>query len=253
MNNPNPTDTTSSNNGNKNQIPVNQSDSTVNLIELVYRILDKAVLIVLAAVLGALLMGKLAGSSTVTTYYSTSKLYLINTNDITLSMSDLQAANYLVSDYLAVFQTKELHQLVADEANLVYTADQLSGMVSAGNITDTHIISITVRANSAEEAELLAGIYADVTGNLVERKLNVPKPVLFEEATPAVKSVISNIKQNYIIGAMIGLFLSCIAVVLHGIFDDRIRTPEDIQKTIGAETLGVVTKKKRLFTRRQCR
>ena len=139
-------------NGNHNQISGHQLDSTVNLIELVYRILDKAVLIVFATVLGALLMGKLAGTSTVTTYYSTSKLYLINTSDITLSMSDLQAANYLVSDYLAVFQTQELHQLVADKANIDYTADQLSGMVSAGNIPDTHIISITVRSNSAEEA-----------------------------------------------------------------------------------------------------
>lgn len=235
MNNPNHLDHASA----------QQTDSSVNLIELVYRILDKAILIILAAILGAVLMGKVAGTSSVTTYYSTAKLYLINTNDVTLSMSDLQVANYLVNDYLAVFQTKELHQLVADKAELDYTADQLSAMASAANLIDTHIISITVRANSAEDAELIANTYADVTGLLVEEKLNVPKPALFEEATPAVKNVTSNTKQNYITGAMIGLFISCIAVFLHGIFDDRVCTPEDLRRAVGAETLGIITKQKK--------
>lgn len=234
-----------------NHASAQQTDSSVNLIELVYRILDKAILIILAAILGAVLMGKVAGTSSVTTYYSTAKLYLINTNDVTLSMSDLQAANYLVNDYLAVFQTKELHQLVADKVELDYTADQLSAMTSAANLIDTHIISITVRANSAEDAELIANTYADVTGLLVEEKLNVPKPVLFEEATPAVKNVTSNTKQNYIIGAMIGLFISCIAVVLHGIFDDRVCTPEDLQRAVGAETLGIITKQKKYHPARR--
>ena len=243
MNNPNPLDKNS----------MSQTDSSVNLIELVYRILDKIILIILATVIGAVFMGKVVGTSSVTTYYATSKLYLINTDDVTLSMSDLQAANYLVNDYLAVFQTKELHQLVAEEVDLEYTPDQLSAMVSASNIIDTHIISITVRANSPENAELIADTYADITGSLVEEKLNVPKPVIFEEATPAIKSVTSNAKQNYIIGAMIGLFVSCIAVVIYGIFDDRVCTPEDLRETVGIETLGIITKQKKCRAARRRR
>lgn len=124
------------------QASIQATESSIDLIKLVYRIIDKAFLILLATLLGAIIMGKMAGTNAVTTYYSTVKLYLINTNDTTLSMSDLQAANNLIYDYLAIFQTKELHQRVADTLPLSYTADQLSTMVSAGNLTDTHIISI---------------------------------------------------------------------------------------------------------------
>lgn len=228
------------------QVSTQPIESSVDLIVLVYRLIDKAILILLATILGALLMGKIAGTSAVTTYYSTAKLYLINTNDTMLSMSDLQAANNLVYDYLALFQTKELHQRVADSLPLHYTADQLSAMVSAGNLTDTHIISITVRATSAEDAETIAHAYATVTGTLVEEKLNVPKPVLFEDATPAVKTVTSNAKQNYIIGAMVGLFVSCVAVILYGIFDDHVYTPEDADLLF----LGILTKQKKHGKRR---
>ena len=78
-------------------------------------------------------------------------------------------------------------------------------MVTAENIEETHIITITVTAKTAEEAEMLADTYADVTGSIVEEKFHVPKPRLFEGATPAVKSVSSDAKRNYTAGGFINM------------------------------------------------
>ena len=224
------------------------TDSYVNITGIVYKLLDKTILIILAAVLGAFLVGVGMSRISGTTYTSTAKLYLVNTEEETVSMYDLQAMNYLVYDYLAAFQTQELHQRVSEEAGLNYTATQLSGMVTAENIEETHILSITVQAKTVEDAVLLANTYADVTGSFAAEKFNVPKPNVFEEAISAVKSGASGEKRNYILGAMGGLFIACIAVVLDAVFDDRIYTPEDLQNAVGIETLGIMTKQKKRHT-----
>lgn len=221
---------------------INNTDSSVSMLGLIYRLLDKAVLMILAAVLGAFIMGMVYRSSSINAYTSTSKLYLSNMEDETSFVSNIQAMNYMVLDYFEVFQTKEIHQRVSKEAGLNYTADQLGKMVTAENIEGTHIISITVNAKTPQEAELLANTYADVAGSLIEEKLNVPRPKLFESATPAAESFTSTLKAFYIIGAMCGLLISCVAVVLFAAFDDRVYTPEDLQSAAGIETLGIMTK-----------
>ena len=226
----------------------NDSDSFVNIAELFYKLLDKALLIILAAVVGAAGMGLAFGTSSDTTYSSTSKLYLISSEEEAISISDIQAMYYLVYDYLEVFRTNELHRRVGEEANVAYTPSQLSEMVAAENIEETPIIGITVKAKTAEEAELLANTYAEVTGSLVEEKFGVPKPRLFERATPAVKAVSSDAKRNIILGAMGGLFVSCIAIVLYAVFDDRVYTPEDLRNAAGIDTLGVLTRQKKTKT-----
>ena len=224
---------------------INSTDSSVSLVELVYKLFDKAILILLAAALGAGIMGVASRTFSLSNYTSTSKLYLINTDEEGFSVSDLQAMYYLVHDYLDVFQTDELHQRVNDEVKRKYTAEQLREMVTAENLEETHIISITVTAKTPEDAEQLANAYASVASTFVEAKFGVPKPRLFASASPAVKTRLSDEKSIYIIGAAGGLLVSCVAVVLAAVFDDRIYTPEDLQRAAGVESLGIMTTQKR--------
>ena len=227
------------------QQQISASDSSVNLIEVVYKLFDKAILILLAAALGAALMGFASRTFSLANYTSTSKLYLINTDEEGLSVPSLQAMSYLVYDYVELFQTDELHQRVIEKTELNYTAKQLSKMVKAEIVEETHIISITATSKTPEEAELLANAYADAAGTLAEEKFGVPKPRLFAGATPATRTLFSSEISTYILGAMGGLILSCVAVVLCAAFDDRIYTPEDVQRAVGVGSLGVVTKQKR--------
>ncbi len=229
----------------------NSADSSVNMVELVYKLFDKIILIILAAAIGAGIMGTVSRTGYFTSYTSTSKLNLFTTEDETVSVTSLQAMYYLVYDYLEVFKTKELHQRVSEEVDLKYTADELSEMVKTENTAETHIINITVTAKTPEEAELLANTYADVAASFVEEKFSAPKPRIFERATPAARSSSSNTKTFCILGAMGGLFVACIAVLLSAVFDDRVYTPEDLQRAVGIETLGIMTKQKDTTSKRR--
>lgn len=214
--------------------------------DLLSRIFDKIVVIIVSVVLGAVLLGNIVETNVAATYYSVAKLYLVSSDEGMFSMTDLQAAEYLKNDYLAVFQTRELHQKVADEIELDYTIEQLSDMVSANSIDETHLISITVRAESPEHAELLADTYAEVASDFIFEKLNAPKPIIFENAVPAVRiDTLGSQNNNYILGAVAGFFISCIFIIMFSVFDNRVWTPEDVQETIHAETIGIVMAQKK--------
>lgn len=224
--NPNPADSSQ-----------HQADQSVNILELLYRLVDKIALILAAGLIGALLMGIVAGGTSTVMYSATAKLYLVGGND----SGSIQAANSLVSDYLAVFSTKELQQRVVDRLVLPYSADALNSMVFPSNPAGTHIIEITVMARTGEEAMSIANAYAELSGDVMMQKLNVARPQIFESATSAVPVSSGNTSQARVMGAMAGVFLVCAVVVLQGVFDDRIRIPEDMEREFGVQTLGVLT------------
>ena len=222
-----------------------QTDGEIQLTDLVFRLMDNAVWILVLAAVCAALLGLFSARSASAVYSSTAKLFWINTSDENLSLTDLQVAGYLLEDYLAVFSTQEVHRAVAEEMQHSYSAAQLRSMVSISNLEETHIITITVIAPNAEDAGLLAEAYARIGAEAIEKKLNVPRPAIFEEASEPQVSYSSSMMQSMIVGAMIGIFIGCVAVAVHGILDDRIRVPEDLKGCFGLDTLGAITKQRR--------
>ncbi len=237
MENLHPSGTMNYNNGTET---TNGAETVVSLSELLYRILDKAVYIIIAVIIGALLMGIVAGTTADTVYSSSSKLYLINTSDVTLTTSDLQVAGSLVNDYLAVFTTNELHQMVSQELDYKYTAAELGQMISVSDMMDTHIINISITASDPADVQIIANTYAYISSIVIEEKLNVPQPVLFESASAPVAIPTTNITRNVIIGAMAGFFIAFVVAAIFAIFDDRIRTPKDMERHFGIPTLGIM-------------
>ena len=60
-------------------------------------------------------------------YTATSKLYVVNTKDSAINLSDLQIGNYLASDYTEVFSNWHVHEMVLQRLGLDYTYSQLAG------------------------------------------------------------------------------------------------------------------------------
>ena len=82
-----------------------QQETEIDLLELGYEILDKLKYIIAAAVLGIILAGVYVFAIAVPTYEAVAKLYVLNSNDSVVNLSDLQLGNYLASDYTELFKT----------------------------------------------------------------------------------------------------------------------------------------------------
>lgn len=223
-----------------------QDPSEINLIYLILRIIDKLHYIVLAVLIGALAVAATGSETTATTVYTAmSRIYLIDTEDSVNSTLNISVANSMVGNYVTGFSNSELHQMVAAKVDLPYAPDQLASMVRASNMIQTHILDITATsAVSAEEAKLLANTYAETACEFFAEKFNMGKPSVFEEADLPAPTILTSQSANPVIGAIVGMALSFIIILLQAIFDNRLRIPDDIARCTTAPFLGAMTVQK---------
>ena len=92
--------------------PDEGGEDEIDLVELMYRLLEKWKIIVLACILGALIAGVYTICFVTPMYTATSKLYVVNAKDSAINLSDLQVGNYLASDYTEVFSNWHVHEMV---------------------------------------------------------------------------------------------------------------------------------------------
>ncbi len=110
--------------------PRGNEDDEINLVELLYRLIEKWKIVALASLLGALIAAVYTFCFITPMYTATSKLYVVNTKDSAINLSDLQIGNYLASDYTEVFSNWHVHEMVLQRLGLDYTYSQLAEMVS---------------------------------------------------------------------------------------------------------------------------
>ena len=212
----------------------------IDLVELMYRLIERIRYIIAAAILGAVLAGLFTTLFIKPKYTSTSKLYVLNSKDSAINLSDLQIGNYLASDYTEVFKNRHVHQRVIDNLGLSYTTRQISGMVSISNPSDTRILYINVTSTSPEEAQSMANEYAKVAREFIAATMDTAQPNVFEEAWLPTAPSSPNRLRNIILGGMLGGLVACIIIFIQFLQDDKIRTAGDIQKYVELPTLGMM-------------
>ena len=152
--------------------PRGNEDDEINLVELLYRLIEKWKIIALASLLGALIAAVYTFCFITPMYTATSKLYVVNTKDSAINLSDLQIGNYLASDYTEVFSNWHVHEMVLQRLGLDYTYSQLAGMVSVKNPKDTRILYVSVVSDDPQEAKDMADTYAQVAREFIAVKMD---------------------------------------------------------------------------------
>lgn len=221
-----------------------RNSSEINLIYLFFRILDKLHYIILSTIIAALLVMLLGGNSVTRIYYmASSSIFVANTNgDAYSSSASVSVAKAMMANYISGFGNLELHQRVVDVLELPYTAEQLRSMVSLSNAEDTYILKISIASSvSAEEAQSIANTYAEITCDFFDEKFNMGRPSVFEEAALPSPTISTSQRLHPVVGAMVGMALSFMAVLVWAIFDNRLRTPDDLAQSTSAPFLGGMT------------
>lgn len=217
-------------------------DGEIDLVELLYRLIEKWKIIVLACLFGALIAAVCTFYFITPMYTATSKLYVVNAKDSAINLSDLQIGNYLASDYTEVFSNWHVHEMVLQRLGLDYTYSQLAEMVSVENPKDTRILYVNVVSDDPQEAKDMADTYAQVAREFIAVKMDTEQPNIFEEALLPSRPSSPNKSRNIIMGFMIGLVLSCSVTIAQFLMDDRLRSADDIEKYVQLPTLGVMPK-----------
>lgn len=113
-------------------------------------------------------------------------------------------------------------------------------MVSVNIPTDTRLISISVKAKTGQDAQVLANKVREVASKKIKTVTKVEDVTTLEEAKLPSSPSSPNIKRNVLLGAILGGSVAIVAVLVREVLDDRIRRPEDVEDVLEMTLLGIV-------------
>lgn len=174
-------------------------------------------------------------------YTSTTRIYVVSrSSDTSLTNQDLQAGSCLVNDYKEVITSSEVLSSVIDQEKLSMSVGELSKDIAVTIPTDTRVISIAVTDTDAQRACDIANTVREVAAEKIKAVTKVDDVTTLESATKPTHPSSPNVKKNAAIGALAGVFLAVVGILVAEVLDDRVRRPEDIEEVLGMTLLGVV-------------
>ena len=217
-----------------------EAGQEIDLLELLYSLLEKYKYILISALFCMCIAGIYSYFVAVPKYQATAKLYVMNSKDSAINVSDLQIGTYLTSDYQEVFKTWELHEMVLRDLNKNYTYAALSGMLSVSNPSNTRILNITITADSALEARDIANAYANAARKFISVTMATDEPNILSVALAPVAPVSPRKMMNMAMGFAIGAMLAAGVITVRFIMDDKIKTSEDVTRYTGLPTFAII-------------
>ena len=223
--------------------PVQQSNhdpTTIDLVELMYRLLGSWKMLVCLALIFAVAAGVYTSFFVTPLYQATSTIYVLSRRDSAINMADLQIGTALTSDYIKVFKMWEVHEEVISNLSLPYSYAQMRSMLSVVNESGTRMLDISFTSPSPIEAATIANEYAKVASQYIADTMATDKPNIMSIALVPTNPVSPNKTKNILLGMVLGLLLGAGIVTLRMVTNDTYKTAEDIRKYTGLVTLAVV-------------
>lgn len=220
--------------------PVESDEETIDLLELLYALLGKWREIAAATVACALIAAIGVLFFVTPKYQASSTIYVISRKDSAINISDLQIGTALTDDYIQVFHMWEVQEKVISNLDLPYTYNQLDGMLSVTNASNTRMLEITVTSESPQEAADIANEYAEVVRDYIAKKMATDKPSIMSTALVPTVPVSPNKTKSILLGALLGFVVSAGVIVVITLLDDTYKTAEDIKKYTGLVTMAVI-------------
>jgi capsular polysaccharide biosynthesis protein len=213
----------------------------IDLLELVYVLLDKMYFIVCFFLLGAVLMNAFAFFCITPTYQSTAKMYVVSTSDDSVvDLTDLNLGSSLKSDYEELMMSYPVLEQVIDELDLDMDYVQLGNMISISNPSDTRILNVTVTSTDPVLSRDIANTVVEVAIDYLPKTMGTDEPNIAQEARVADKKANPSYAKYTIIGALLGAILCCAWIIVRHLMDDTFHTAEDIEKYFGIVPLTTI-------------
>ena len=212
----------------------------IDLVELFYAILSRWTIILLTTVVLATL-GYCYGRFVVTPVYSSnSALYVLSKSTSITSMADIQVGANLTNDYMVVIKGRPVLEQVIENLGLEMNYDTLKNKVSVTNESNTRILNISVRDHDIKLAKVIADEIANVSSSFISEKMDQDPPTILQYGYTDTERVNRSPNSFALIGAIAGLVISVGIAVLLYLLNDKIMTPEDLEKRTGLNTLATL-------------
>lgn len=220
-------------------------EETISLKELLGT-LKKRLWLILAITIMATLVSGIISYFFLTPIYQASTQILVNqkkSDQALYNANEVQTNLQLINTYNVIIKSPAILDLVIDELDLDMTAQQLNGMISVGNETNSQVVNISVQNADKELAVDIANTTANVFKKEIVKIMNVDNVSVLTKAnevqtqSPIKPKPPLNIAIALVVGLMAGVGLA----FLLEYFDNTVKDAQDIERTLELPVLGVIS------------
>ena len=220
----------------------NNEDIEIDLRELVFVLLRKVWIILIAGLICALAAGLISKFILKPIYTSSTKIYVINrqNTETTITNLDLETSTQLTKDYQILITSRPVIEQVIEDLNLDMTYEELVSSIKVNTPTDTRILEIEVEYTDSISAKKIVDSIAEVSAERMVSIMEMEKANIVEQGNIPANPSSPNVIINTMIGGVIGLSIAVIIILLSYILDDSIKSAEDIERYLGITILGSI-------------
>ena len=232
----------------QNQPVQREQELEIDVLELARALWKKAWAILLVAVI-------VAGSVLACTVvfikpkYTAQTLLYVNSSNISLgsakvsiSASELSAAQSLVDTYIVILKTRTTLNDVIAQSGVPYTYEEIieNNMIQAEAVNSTEVFAIEVTSTDPKEAETLANTIGAVLPNKIASIVEGSSARIVDYAVVPSKKSSPSLTKNTMLGFVLGAFLAAAAVVVEKLMDTKVRDTDYLKQTYDIPVLAVI-------------
>lgn len=121
------------------------------------------------------------------------------------------------------------------------TTSQLSDAITIKTQTNSQVFSVSVETDNPKKSAAAANTIAQVFKNRIKKIMNVNNVTIVARATTPNKPSSPNVKLFTLAGAVLGLLLSFMIVLMRDLMDTSVRDNDFMVDELGLTNLGTIT------------
>lgn len=215
-----------------------QDNYEIDLLELWDVFVEHIIPIILAALLCAGALFAYSNFMLKPMYESTATLYILKQDNGEYTSSDYTLALNVVNDCTYMITSEAVLNTVISDLHLNMSSDKLAKLISTSNPTNTRVIEITVKTDSAIESKRIVDSVCDVAADKISASIGMDSVNVYSKADLQREPCNTYGMKTYILGAAVAAILVYAIFVAKFLINDNIKSPEDVEKYLGLVVLG---------------
>ena len=183
-----------------------------------------------------------------TPVYEAKSTLIVNTekNEETemITGDQFSVSQKLTVTYGEIIKSRSVLEAVIKNLNLDDSYEDLVNNITVSPVKDTQIISISVQDTNKEKARDIANEIPKVFKKEAKRITKANDIQVIDKAILPQNPIKPNKMMNMAIAAVLGAMIGLFVVFLIEYLDNKLKTPQDIEKHLGLSVLGVVPNEK---------
>jgi len=218
-------------------------EETIDLREYFAIIKKRFWIIALLGLISALVSGAISFFVLKPVYEANSTLIVnTETNEDTqmITGDQFNVSQKLAVTYGEIIKSRSVLDDVIKNLKLDDKYEDLAKNVTVSPVKDTQIISISVQDTNPKKARDIANEIPKVFKKEAKRITKANDIQVIDKAILPKDAIKPNKMMNIVIAAVIGIMIGLFIVFLIEYLDNKLKTPQDIEKHLGLPILGVV-------------